>query len=313
MLGRTAGGLYWMSRYLERAENMARLIETGQRIALTRESGADDEWTSVLATAAVQGAFDLKYDMVNQENAVDFLLRDRDNPSSILSAVDAARTNARAVRTALTREAWSAINECWMDLKGSLARKVPQRDLPERLEEIQRHTAHVRGALIGSMMRNDIYDFCRIGTHLERADNTARILDVKYYVLLPSVASVGSSLDNVQWDTILHSVSAEGAFRWSSSEDADPSSIAAFLILDRRMPRSLAFSCSKIAGNLGYLARDYGEETESLRQARRLADQLGTGDIGAIFDAGLHEFLQQFITDIGQLGQQLETDFRFTR
>ena len=228
MLGKTAGGLYWMFRYLERSENTARLLEAGFRIALTRSHAAEDEWKSVVTTAGALDAYEQKYQRFEAANVINFLLRDADNPSSVVSVIEAARSNARMVRTALTREVWEATNECWMTLKALLARPVRERDLPAVLGTIRQQSALVRGALHGTMLRNDIFDFARIGTFLERADNTARILDVKYYVLLPSISSVGSSLDNVQWETILRSVSSQRAFRWIYGAEVRPKNIADF-------------------------------------------------------------------------------------
>ena len=195
MLGKTANGLFWMYRYLERAENTARLIETGQRIALTRLGSTEDEWRPVLQTAAVDQGFDAHHDQVTKDAAIDWMLRAKDNPSSVRNSVAAARHNARMVRTALTHEVWEAVNGGYMEIDAMLARKVSERDLPKVLGQIRSRTALVRGATHGTMLRNEIYDFSRIGTFLERADNTARILDVKYYVLLPSLVSVGSEVE----------------------------------------------------------------------------------------------------------------------
>jgi len=247
MLGKTAGGLYWMFRYLERSENTARLIEAGFRIALTRPESADEEWGSVLDTISVRVAYQDARGEINGAGVVDFLLRDGTNPASVMSAIKLARDNARLVRIALTREVWEATNECWITLSRALARPVPERDLPTVLTLIRQQSAQVRGALHGTMLRNDIYDFARIGTFIERADNSARILDVKYYVLLPSLTQIGSSLDNVQWETILRSVGGQRAFRFLYGGDISPRAIAEFLILDGRMPRSLAFCGRKIS------------------------------------------------------------------
>jgi len=310
MLGKTAGGLYWMFRYLERSENTARLVEAGQRIALTRSS-ADDEWVSVLQTAAVLPGYKAKYPEVTKENAIDWMLRDKDNASSVLSVVESARNNARMVRTALTREVWESVNECWMVLKDTLARRVNERDLPQVLGVIRQRSAFVRGAMHGTMLRNDIYNFARIGTFLERSDNTARILDVKYYVLLPSAMAVGSNLDNVQWETILRSVSAEGGFRLTYGQDVRPRQIAQFLILDKRMPRSLAFCADKLRDNLGYLALDYGGRMPCQDKADTLCQTFLTQSIEQIFDSGLHEYIQDFLRATAALGRQTEVDYRF--
>jgi uncharacterized alpha-E superfamily protein len=299
-----------MFRYLERSENTARLVEAGQRIALTRSS-ADDEWISVLQTASVLYGYKQKYPDVTKDNAIDWMLRDRDNPSSVLSVVENARNNARLVRTALTREVWESVNECWMVLKDALARRVNERDLPQVLTLIRQRSAFVRGAMAGTMLRNDIYNFARIGSFIERADNTARILDVKYWVLLPSAQAVGSNLDNVQWETILRSVSAEGGFRLTYGQDARPREIAQFLILDKRMPRSLAFCAEKLADNLGYLGLDYDSRLPSHDLADRLNDVTLGQSIETIFEHGLHEFIQDFLRATAALGAQTEIDYRF--
>lgn len=310
LLGKTAGGLYWMFRYLERSENTARLVEAGQRIALTR-SRSDDEWQSVLMTAAALDSYLDKYQTVTKDNAIDWMLRDRDNRSSVLAVVESARNNARLVRTALTREVWESVNESWMVLKDALARRVGERDLPAVLTLIRQRSAHVRGAMAGTMLRNDIYNFARLGTFIERGDNTARLLDVKYYVLLPSALAVGSNLDNVQWESILRSVSAEGGFRLTYGQTIRPREIAQFLILDKRMPRSLAFCAGKLAGNLGYLAADYGLRSGALLMTEAMQGSRFGHSIDAIFESGLHEFIQDFLKETAAVGAQCEIDFRF--
>jgi len=311
MLGKTAGGLFWMFRSLERSENTARLLEAGFRIALTRSKSSEDEWASVLETAGVKTLYDQGHETYDAKQIIDFVLRDPENPSSVLSVIAQARSNARLVRTALTREVWEATNECWMALNAILDKPVPERELPNVLGTVRQQSALVRGALHGTMLRNDIYDFARLGTFVERADNTARILDVKYYVLLPSVSFVGSNLDNAQWETILRSVSAQRAYRWLYPEQIDPAHIAQFLITDKRMPRSLAFSSAKIVDNLKYLADDYGTEPKSYMMARNLLDKLEPGSMAEIFENGLHEFLTGYISDNIALGSQIEADYRF--
>ena len=313
MLGRTAGGLFWMFRYLERSENTARLLDTGFRIALTGSGShqAESEWESIVTTAGVRELYLQKYDTFDQAHVINFLLRDKDNPSSILSSIEAARSNARMVRTALSSEVWEATNETWMLLKQKLARQVSVKNLAEVLTSVRQQSSLVRGALHGTMLRNEIFDFSRIGTFVERADNTARILDVKYYVLLPSAAFVGSSMDNAQWETILRSVSAFRSFRWLNEAETTPRAIAAFLLLDKRMPRSLAFCHSKITGNLSYLAQNHVGSLPSLDIAQQIYGKLNDREIDAIFDEGLHEFLEGSIRDTARLASQIQEDFRF--
>ena len=269
MLGKTADGLFWMFRYLERNENTARLLDAGFRIALTRAAAAENEWASVITTIGVKQPFMEKYERMDTDHVIDFLLRDPSNPSSVMSMIQSARDNARLLRTALTRELWSATNECWLTLKELLARPVRERELPFVLSTIQRQNALLGGTLHGTMMRNDIFNFARLGTFLERADNTARILDVKYYLLLPSVSLVGSSMDNIQWETILRSVSAQRSYHRLHKGDVRPREIANFLMLDLRMPRSLAFCYSKIVGNLTHLAKNYEVRQPCFDQPKR--------------------------------------------
>ncbi|MEO1638205.1 MAG: alpha-E domain-containing protein [Pseudomonadota bacterium] len=313
MLGKTAGGLYWMFRSLERAENTARLVEAGFRIALTRSTSAEMEWKSVIVTSAAQAAYEAKYTDYDAENVVNFLLRDGDNPSSVLSVVRSARDNARLTRTGLTSEVWTAVNETWMVLTDLLKEPVAQTELPSVLNIIRLQSANVRGALHGTMLRNDIYDFCRLGTFVERIDSTARIIDVKYYALLPATSSVGSRLDNVQWETILRSVSAHRSYRWANDDDINAAGIANFLILDGRMPRSLRFCAKKLVENLEYLGMDDTEKKPSLQMAEALHARLKDRDIDSIFEEGLHEFLLSVIAESGQVGLQIEEDYRFNK
>ncbi len=311
MLGRTANGLYWMFRYIERAENSARLIDAGLRMSLTRSQATEDDWDGVLQSSGVRDIYDDLYEKLSSADAIDFLLRDRANPSSVMSCIDAGRNNARMVRTALTRETWEATNECWLDLKAMLARRVKAADLPEAIDAIKRKTGLIRGAFHGTMLRNEIFNFSRIGTFIERADNTARILDVKYYVLLPAVSQVGSSIDNVQWESILRSVSAHRSYGWVYEAEYKPSHIADFLILNGRMPRSLAYCYEKIVSNLGYLAREYGESHAAHATAEETLTSLRNHSIKDVMDQGLHEYIENFISHNNRLGQEISDGYRF--
>ncbi|BCG88140.1 MULTISPECIES: alpha-E domain-containing protein [unclassified Mesorhizobium] len=311
LLGRTANGLYWMNRYIERAENMARLVDAGLRMALTRTQSASEEWNSVLLSAGSDVTFTQKYSDYTAANVADFLLRDTSNPSSTMSSIETARNNARMVRTALTRETWESINEAWMSLKRMLARPIDERDLPSVLDAIKRETALIRGSFYGTMLRNEIFDFSQLGTYVERADNTARILDVKYYVLLPSISWVGSTLDNYQWESILRSVSAHRSYRWVYDADYKPTNIADYLILNVRMPRSLTFCYRFLSEHLKFLSDDYGERHACHATAEKTQTMLRAGSIKDIFDAGLHEFLANFIRDNTRLGDEIAQDYRF--
>ena len=313
MLGRTANGVFWMFRYLERAENTARLLDAGFRMALTRDiDTSEEEWRSVVTTAGQRKAYEAKNGTYTGIQVFNWVLRDKANQASVLNMLELARTNARMVRAGLTREVWEAINETWMRLSEALARPVRETTLGGILDLVRRQSTLVRGAMDGTMLRNEIYNFARIGKFIERADNTARILDVKYYVLLPAVSYVGSSLDNAQWDNVLRSVSAERAYRWLNAGRMDPRSIAEFLILDGRFPRSLAFCYGKIRSNLAGLAREYGGEMPCHSLLEQSRASLHPGDIDAIFDGGLHEFIAAFLRSNQALASQVQRDYRFT-
>jgi len=310
MLGRSAWGIFWMARYLERAENTARLLDAGFRMALTRgNTVASDEWRSVLITLGMDDGY--TGDMSGPA-ITNWLLRGAGNDGSVLSMMEAARTNARMVRTAITREVWEVTNESWMQLQSMLAKPVKEADLGHVLDVIRRQATSVRGAMEGTMLRNDIFNFARIGTHLERADNTARILDVKYHVLLPSAAWVGSRLDNAQWEMVLRSVAGERAFRWLNAGALDPKGIAQFLILDGRFPRSLTYCLRKLTSNMEWLCRDYHQETAAYLMQKEASEKLGKTTITDIFEHGLHEFITEFLATNRLVDDAIAADYRFT-
>jgi len=312
MLGRSANGVFWMFRYLERAENTARLLEAGFHMALTRgATGAEEEWRSVLVTIGQDQAYDAVYPEISGRQVFNFILRDKENSSNVLGMIEQARTNARAVRTAITREVWEATNESWMVLSDMLSRPIWETGLGDVLSAIRNHTTLVRGAMEGTMLRNEIFNFARMGTFIERADNTARILDVKYYVLLPSISWVGSSLDNTQWDTVLRSVAGYRAYRWLTGGSLDPRGIAEFLLLDSRFPRSLAFCYNKLAGNMSSLEKVVGAKLPSGDKARAASERLNSASIEEVFDFGLHEFILDFIERNRQIAEAVAADFRF--
>jgi len=312
MLGRSANGMHWMFRYLERAENTARLVDAGFRLAMTRDShAASDEWRSVLITLGLDHDYRAKYEDYEGEQVFNFILREKGNPGSVLSMVELARINARAVRTELTRGVWEAVNETWLTLKDMLSRPVRDGNLREVLATIRRQAALVRGEMEGGLLRRESYRFAQMGTFIERADNAARILDVKYYVLLPSASWVGSSLDNAQWEAILRSFAGERAYRWLNAGGMDQRGIAEFLILDRRFPRSLAFCYDSLNYEMGRLAEEYGENSPSREILQEAAARLRATTIEQIFDEGLHEFLTRFLAKTHEIGDAIAADYRF--
>ncbi|MEE2951185.1 Uncharacterized conserved protein, Alpha-E superfamily [Fulvimarina manganoxydans] len=311
LLGRTANGLFWMFRYIERAENMARLVDAGLRISLTNLSGETDEWESILVSAGVERAYREKHGDYDPDLIIDFLVRDQDNPSSVRSSFDTARMNGRMVRTALTRELWEAINESYLVIKSVLASKLDHRSLPRVLDLVKHRCALIRGSFHGTMLRNEIFDFCQLGASLERADNTARILDVKYWVLLPEHSSIGSALDNFQWTSILRSVAAHRSYAWEYDGNYTAPNIIDFLMLNRRMPRSLGHCYGVIGDALSYLDRNRPEPAPSDELVRDVSNRLSSVTVRQVLNNGLHEFLERFIIDNNRVAQQIAADFRF--
>ena len=241
MLGKTAAHIFWMFRYLERCENTARIINASHFISLTQKQNITNQWDSILNVGGNKSFFLSKYDEVNKSAVINFTLRDKTNPSSVLSLIGNARKNARVVRNNLTKEVFETINETYLILSNIFKRPINEKNLLNTLSIIRTKCQLARGTLHGTMLRDDTYILARMGTFIERADNTSRILDIKYYVLLPSVGFVGSAVDNAQWENILRSVSAYRSYNWLNEYEFNPSGICRYLILDERLPRSLIF------------------------------------------------------------------------
>lgn len=302
MLSRTAENLYWMTRYVERAENMARLVEMGARMsALPTSSGHRSEWESVLSAASAAESHAAKYDDITRESAVEHILFDRSNPSSVVSSFEAARHNARAMRTALTTEAWEAINEAWIKLRGFRAVEVQGERLMDFLGWVKSQGALFRGAIDSSSLRNEGYDFMRLGFFVERANNTARILDVKYYLLLPATEQVGGGVDHYQWTTALRATSSLRAYHWVYRGEYRPAYIADFLILNKLSPRSLAHCYEMILRHLDRLEREHGRRYACHDLAAVTFARLNSWTMDDIFQEGLHEFLTDFISRTNQV------------
>ncbi|MEM9206409.1 MAG: alpha-E domain-containing protein [Pseudomonadota bacterium] len=304
MLSRTADNLYWFARYVERAENLARILDGTARMAALPHSIAQgiNAWEGALQTAGVRDAFNEHYEDVTRDSVVDFLAFSDKNPSSIRSCFEHARDNARAVRTAITSEMWDAINVAWLDMRSVNSSQMSGQDLARFLQWAKRSSLEVDGSAYRTMLRNDGYYFTRLGTFTERADNTARILDVKYHVLMPDEHSVGGGVDYYQWGAILRSVSALTSYHWVYRENLKPWLIAELLILRPEMPRSLMACYENIATHLENLADDYGRQGKSQRFARSIYAGLQSKTIDAIFQDGLHQFLAGFIADNNRLG-----------
>jgi uncharacterized alpha-E superfamily protein len=306
MLSRTAENLYWLARYVERAEYLARTIEATLRATALPAAyvGKTNEWDSAVLTAGVDEGFYKKHDAADERNVIDYLAFSTDNPSSIRNCIEAARLNARSVRTALTSEMWDTINGAWIDLHQTWHGGVHSREeLTKFLRFIQEISLRFDGSAYRTMLRNDAYWFSRLGLHLERADNTARILDVKYHMLLPEQEHVGGPLDYYQWTSILRSVSALTAYHWVYRETVKPWLIADLLILNDSLPRSLSSCYGNLVRNLDQIGVAYSRQGPAQRHARGVRNRLENSHIDDIFQHGLHEFIEEFITDNSRLGE----------
>jgi len=311
MLSRTADNMYWLARYVERAEYLARILEATQRLTATPLTyvGESNEWESAVATAGCANAFYAVFPEANEENVTDFLAFSPDNPSSIRSCFEAARTNARAVRTALTMEMWDAINGTWLELKRYGNGPTSREELSRFLRWVQESSLLFDGSAYRTMLRNDAYSFTRLGVFLERADNTARILDVKYHMLLPAHEQVGGPLDYFQWAAILRSVSALTSYHWVYRESLKPWLVADLLILKEEMPRSLASCYDNIVTHLDKVASVYGRQGPAQRLARGVRGRLQNSRMEEIFQQGLHEFIQSFIADNNRIGSTISEQY----
>jgi uncharacterized alpha-E superfamily protein len=305
-----------MFRYLERAENTARLLDAGLRMALTRDvEAAQAEWRSVIATLGQKAQYEAQFERgqaaYDGASVWNFVLRDKANPANVREMFAAMRNNARTARTNISSEVWEAVNENWMKLDKQLARPVSQGQLGEVITRLRRTGTQVHGALDGSMMRNEGFHFARAGTFIERAESTSRILDMKYYLLLPSLSYVGSSLDTGQWDQVLRSVAGASAYTWLNAGQIDARGIVEFLVLDDRFPRSLAFCRNAQRENLAALARMHGAEGRCNELMREADMDIADMTVERIFENGLHQFLIDYTARNAAIAEAIGEDYRF--
>lgn len=312
MLGRTANGLFWMFRYLERADNTARLLEAGLRMALTRDLvTAEEEWRSVISAVGRREEYEARHGTFTGIQVWNYILCDQSNPGNVRAMFGAVRQNARMARTNISSDMWEAINESWMKLDTMLSRPVGPNAIGDVVQTIRRAGMRVHGALDATMLRNEAYHFARAGTFIERADSTARILDMKYYLLLPSLSYVGSHLDTGQWDQVLRSVAGTRAYTWLNHGQIDARGIVEFLVFDDRFPRSLAFCRGALRQHLAALARLHGAEGKSNELMREADMHISDLTVDEIFEQGLHEFLLDFLARNAAIGDAIAEDYRF--
>jgi uncharacterized alpha-E superfamily protein len=310
MLSRTASSLYWLGRYFERADFVARLVEATVRLdALSSRPAGEAAWASALAVTDAEEAFAAYGEAPRQETVVRFLTLDAAHPGSIVHCIDRARDNAKAVRTALTREAWTAINRAWLVFEA----RADLRDTGAALRMVESVTNETRGfdGAIHRMLRNQTTWFIRLGQVVERADNTARLVDVKYHLLLPEGESVGGVVDRDQWTTILQTVSAVTAYRWLYNTGLTPANVIDLLIGRPELPRSLAASAEEAVDILGLLAKRTGNHGEADRMARMRSARVVRTRTSEVIASGLHEYLEAFIRENDMLHAAVGRQFKF--
>lgn len=310
MLARTASYLYWIGRYMERAEFTARLIEATVRLdALSARPAGEGAWESALVVVGAHGDFHARGDQVNPTNVSNYLTLDESNSGSIRNCLYNARMNARAVRTALTREGWESINRAWLGIRDRSATGGAQATI-NLVDTLKAEVRGFEGAL-HRMLRHESFWFLRLGAAIERADNTARLIDVKYHLILPEGEPVGGIVDRDQWGTILQTVSANTAFRWLYKESISPRLVVEMLTLRRELPRSLAACVDEVVSLLDQLSKRTNFQGEADRMARLRQQRLAKTKINEIIRSGLHEYLQGFITENILLNQAITRQFRF--
>ena len=308
MLSRTADHLFWMSRYVERAESLARLVDAHYRMSLLPHA-PDTLATSLTATMTalhMEEAYRERHQVITPRGVFEFVSLDREFSGSIISCLRAARENARAVRGSLTSELWETLNSTWLDARTMAARSASRPDIGQFVEWVKERSHLTRGVSIGTMLHDEAYHFTRIGTFLERADSTARILTAHQTDLKPG-ADAGTVPDPFAWSVLLRALSAFEVYRRVYREVITPVKVAQLLILRDDMPRSLLRCCKEVYQNLKSVANE--QSTETVRRAGEIHAMLHFTRMEDILSTGLPEFLEQFLGRMRNLGDRIAYDF----
>ncbi len=309
MLSRTADHLFWMARYTERAENTARMLDVNYQTSLMPQSAevAEQGWWAMLDISELTQVFADRYGLLSRDDVIDFMVRDMTNPSSIMSFLRGARENARAVRGSLTTEVWETINTTWLDVQRLIAEGMLREDPSQFFEWVKFRSHLSRGVQVGTMLTDDAFHFMRLGTFLERADNTARLLDVKFQSTPTRDEAAAEQGDFYHWAATLRSVSGFEVYRKIYRNVITPTRVAELLILRSDMPRSLLASMDEVVAILSTVRNSQSAETE--RRAGKLHADLRYARIEDIFSVGLHAWLTNFLERIGDLGNGISQDF----
>ena len=311
MLSRVADALYWMARYLERAENISRFLEVNWHLTLDQPQSGCEEWSALVRITGDIDLFLQRYNGFSDQNVTSFLLFDTAYPHSVISCLRAARENARSVREIISRDLWEQINDFYHLVESASQNpRIIYATPYDFCHQIQMRGMMMVGIGNETMNRGEGWHFCRMGRFLERADKTSRILDVKYFILLPDVSYVGTAYDDVQWGALLRATDGLNAYRQRYGR-ISPSNVVDFLIFDRVFPRSILFSLAAAQFSLhtinGTSPGSFHDAGEQL--LGKLCAKLAYMDIGAVFEIGLHEFTDHLQMDINQVNNALSQIF----
>jgi len=309
MLSRTAENLFWLARYLERAEATARLITMGQRMAILPGAHHREEWKSIIRVTGSQHLFE-KDAVIRERDVVEHLVLNTENPVSIRSCLIKARANGKSVRTALTQDMWEALNEGWRTLESYDVGEA-RAQIATILDWVKARAMTFRGATESGHLRDEKYDFIRVGAALERAQSVLRLLDVKYYVLLPETDVVGGNRDHYQWTSVLYALSGNRAYHHVYSGVYSPWRITDFLMLNRRFPRSVLYCFDQMSYRLGRLAQWHGQRRPCHDSIELMVDELAAKTSGDIFRQGLHETVQRTLNDCNRIGVEIAEAYHF--
>jgi uncharacterized alpha-E superfamily protein len=310
MLSRVADSLYWISRYIERAENVARFIDVNLHLMLDLPEGATEQWEPLVITTGDDEPFAKRYGAATRENVIQFLTFDRENLNSIISCLRAARENARSVRQIISSEMWEQVNTFYLMVTDSTATSRVKEAPYDFFREIKMASHLFEGLTNATMSHNEGWHFCRLGRFLERADKTSRILDVKYFILLPAVTDVGSPFDDIQWAAVLRSTSALEMYR-KRHHHLTPEQIVDFLLLDREFPRSIHYCLMQTDESLHALSgTPIGTFCNPAEQyLGQLRADLAYARVQDVIATGLHEFLDAFQTKLNTVGESIFATF----
>ena len=309
MLSRVADSIYWLNRYIERAENVARFVDVNLNLMLDLPAGMPQQWQPLVSVSGDLELFNSYYNEANIENVIRFLSFDLNNPNSIISCLKLARENARSIREVISSEMWEEVNSFYLMIKEASGIKSLSA-LPKLFSQVKMASHRFAGVMDATMSHNEGWHFGQLGRLLERADKTTRILDVKYFLLLPSAEWVGTPLDRIQWISLLKSASAYEMYR-KSEHHITPSSVAEFLILDRQFPRSIYFCLWQAQQCLHEITQTSpGTWCNGAERALgKLCSGLNYLTIEDIIQSGLHEFLNNMQDSINEVGNEIYSTF----